>query len=209
MRQFRIQYFLISFLAIVLLPSCAVKTVSGFKEIKKEGVYEVSYFSDKATDYVYKAHISIYGKDFGGIFIAKKINDSIYRTAFTTEFGNKLFDFEISDNSFKVNYILEEMDKKIIVNTLKRDFMLLLKQEHSYDNKYESSGFEVYKSEDNKRYNYLFLDAESNRLVKLVNATKGKEKIEIIYVPESSILARNIVIDHKNIKLKIELNFIQ
>ena len=209
MRKCQILYFLISFLFIVLLPSCGVKTVDGFEREQKEGIYEVTYFADTATDYVYKAHISVYGKEFGGIFIAKKINDSIYRTAFTTEFGNKLFDFEISDDSFRVNYILEEMDKKIIVNTLKRDFMLLLKQRHAYSSSYKSVDFEVYKSEHDNRYNYLFLGTENNRLLKLINATKGKEKIEITYVPESDVLAKNIVIDHKNIKLKIELNFIQ
>ena len=67
----------------------------------------------------------------------------------------------------------------------------------------------MYKSEHDNRFNYLFLGTENYRLLKLVNATKGKEKIEITYVPESDVLAKNIVIDHKNIKLKIELNFIQ
>src|SRR5690606_19146387 len=205
MHRCQILYFLISFLFIVLLPSCAVKTVDGFERQQKEGVYEATYFSDTATDYVYKAHISVYGKEFGGIFIAKKINDSIYRTAFTTEFGNKLFDFEISDDSFRVNYILEEMDKKIIVNTLKRDFMLLLKQRHAYENQYDSPGFRVYTSKRDKRFNYLFLDVQSSKLVRLVNATKGKEKIIIDYVPESDILAKKIIIDHKNIQLRIEL----
>lgn len=209
MRRFPIQCSLISLLLAILLSSCAVKTVKGFSPRQEKGIYEPPYFSDTATDYVYKAHISVYGKEFGGIFIAKKVSDSAYRTAFTTEFGNKLFDFEISDDSFKVNYILEEMDKKIVINTLKHDFMLLLKQRHAYDYNYENSDFSVLKSEDGKRYNYLFLDKKDGRLVKLVNAGKSKEKIIISYTPENDALAKNIVIDHKNIKLKIELTFIQ
>ncbi|PZR15588.1 MAG: hypothetical protein DI539_18115 [Flavobacterium psychrophilum] len=207
MHRFRILFLLIS---SGLLVSCAVSTVKGLEAKKPQAdTYTATYFSDPATDYVYKAHISVYGKDFGGIFIAKKINDTLYRTAFTTEFGNKLFDFEITDDSFKVNYILEELDRKIIVNTLKRDFMLLLKKKHTITEAYEDGTSTIYKSEDGKRFNYLFLDKATGRLSKIVNATKSKEKIVINFSEENNILAKNIVIDHKNIKLKILLNYIQ
>lgn len=207
MRKSQILFLIIS---SFLLGSCAVKTVQGFEQ--KEPVvknYTVPYFSDPETDYVYKAHISIYGKDFGGIFIAKKINDTLYRTAFTTEFGNKLFDFEITDDSFKVNYILEELDRKIIVNTLKRDFMLLLKRNHKVEQEYVSPESKVYKCNAGKRSNYLFFDKATGRLSQLVNATKQKEKILISYTAESDILANKIIIDHKSINLKIELNYLQ
>ncbi|MFD2602213.1 hypothetical protein [Flavobacterium suzhouense] len=207
MRRFLILFLLIS---SCLLTSCAVQTVKGLEEKTPQATtYTTTYFSNPETDYVYKAHISVYGKDFGGIFIAKKINDTLYRAAFTTEFGNKLFDFEITDNSFKVNYILEELDKGIIVNTLKRDFTLLLKANHSISAQYENENNIVYKSADKGRYNYLFTDKASGMLSKIVNATKSKEKIVIKFSEENNILARKIVIDHKNIRLKISLNYIQ
>ena len=207
MRRLQILFLIIS---ACLLASCSAGTVKGLQEQQlQEKTFKVPYFSDAAADYVYKAHISIYGRDFGGIFIAKKMNDTLYRAAFTTEFGNKLFDFEITDDSFKINYILEELDRKIIVNTLKRDFMLLLKKEHTLSGQYDEENSTVYKSESNDRYNYLFVDKKDGKLSKLVNATKSKEKIVINYLSENNILAKNIVIDHKNIKLRIELNHIQ
>jgi len=207
MRRFLILFLITS---SSLLTSCAVGTVKGLeKKIPQVKSYDVGYFSDPKTDYVYKAHISIYGKDFGGIFIAKKINDTLYRTAFTTEFGNKLFDFEITDDSFKVNYIMEELDRKIIVNTLKRDFMLLLKKHHEIEEQYEDNQEIIYKSADKGRYNYLFIDKATGKLSKIVNTTKSKEKIVVNFSKENNILAKNIVIDHKSIKLKIELNYIQ
>lgn len=207
MRRFQILFLIISSL---LLASCAVGTVKGLEEKTSQvATYPVTYFSNPETDYVYKAHIAIYGKDFGGIFIAKKINDTLYRAALTTDFGNKLFDFEITDDSFKVNYILEELDRKIIVNTLKRDFMLLLKKKHVVTGQYEDAESTIYKSKNGKRYNYLFIDKKTGRLSKIVNTTKAKEKIVVNFSEENDILAKNIVIDHKNIKLKIELNYIQ
>jgi hypothetical protein len=208
MRRYQILFLAIS--SFLLLSSCAVKTVKGFEQ-KDTALksYASTYFSNSETDYVYKAQIAVYGHDFGGIFIAKKVNDTLYRAAFTTEFGNKLFDFEITDNSFKVNYILEELNKKIIVNTLKRDFMLLLKKNHEVTEQFEDNENIVYKTIDGKRYNYIFTSKATKRLTKLVNTTKYKEKTIITYTPQSDALAKYIVIDHKNIKLKIELHLLQ
>ncbi|RZJ61175.1 MAG: hypothetical protein EOO45_23575 [Flavobacterium sp.] len=189
--------------------ACAVKTVEGFEKgdvVEKN--YTVSYFSDASADYVYKANISIYGKEFGGIFIAKKIDDTTHRVAFTTEFGNKLFDFTIAGNDFKVNYILEDLDRKIIVNMLKKDFILLLKNNYPVMEVYQNNDYIVYKSKDDGRYNYLFFSNQSKHLEKLVNATNSKEKVIISYIAENYKLAKKIVIDHKNIKLRIELNYI-
>jgi hypothetical protein len=207
MHRYPILFLIISI--SLLVNSCAVKTVEGFSRAEKAAdVYKIMYFTDAGTDYVYKANIAVYGRDFGGIFIAKKINETSHRVAFTTEFGNKLFDFEISDTDFKVNYILEELDKKIIVNTLRKDFILLLKREHVVNEQFENDKYIVYKASEGKRNNYLFVGQNSKSLTKIVNATAAKEKVIISFVPQSPVLANKIIIDHKNIKLKIELNYL-
>ena len=103
MQKSTIQFLLINcFLAIVLV-SCGSVTKNYTPKKLDKTSYEVPYFSDSKTDYVYKTNITVYGNEISGIFIAKKINDTVHRIVFTTEFGNKLLDFEISDNSFKVN----------------------------------------------------------------------------------------------------------
>lgn len=209
MRRFRILCLIISAFFAVTLSGCAVKTVDGFdKKPVVTDTYNATYFADPAIDYVYKAQISVYGNDFGGIFIAKRIDDRSHRVAFTTEFGNKLFDFTITDTDFKVNYIMEELDRTIIRNTLKRDFMLLLKKNHPVSDMYENPGFTVYKSKDGKRNNYLFIDKQSGQLKQLANATNAKEKVIITFEPQNDKLAKNIKIDHKNIKLSINLNYL-
>ena len=125
---------------------------------------------------------------------------------FTTEFGNKLLDFELSKNSFKVNYILDDLNRKIIINTLKDDFRLLLKDNHQIDEVFENDQFVIYKSIDNKRFNYFFESKKDKNLVKLVNTSKTKEKVTFEFSSKNSIFAENIKITHQNIKLKIELN---
>lgn len=201
--------FLISFL--ILLTSCATNNV--VKDFKQKEVnvktYDNPFFSNSEIDYVYKANISVYGNELSGIFIAKKINESTHRVVFTTEFGNKLLDFEISEDDFKINSIVDELNKKILINTLKTDFRLLLKKHYLVNEEFENQTFNVFKSEDKNKFNYLFESKTDSKLTKIVRSSKRKEKFSIIFTTESNTFAQNIVIKHENIKLKIELNYLK
>ena len=55
----------------------------------------------------------------GGIFIAKRINDTIHRMVLTTDFGNKLLDFEILNN-FVISQNHKQKRGIGLVNTKKR-----------------------------------------------------------------------------------------
>lgn len=105
-----------------------------------------------------------------------------------------------------MNHVIEELDRKILINTLKRDFMLLLKENFKVSEQFENEIFKVYKSPDGKRFNYLFENKSDGKFSKLVHATKSNEKINIEYLSENNTLADKIVIQHQNIKLRIELN---
>jgi hypothetical protein len=199
----------ISSILVLVLSSCSTNNV--LKDYNKipldKTALEVPYFSNPATDYVYKANISVYGKELTGIFIAKKINENTHRVVFTTEFGNKLMDFEISENDFKVNFILEELDRKIVINTLVNDFRLLLRSHYTISEQFENAENSVYLALDKNKMNYLFLSKPTNRLTKIVFASKRKEIINLFYSSENNIFAERIIMQHQNIKLKIELNY--
>jgi hypothetical protein len=53
---------------------------------------------------IYKNHVS-------GILIIKKLNKTTHRVALTSDFGNKLIDFEVSEDNFKLNYVLPDLNK--------------------------------------------------------------------------------------------------
>jgi phosphoribosylformylglycinamidine (FGAM) synthase PurS component len=207
MQKSTIQFLLINcFLAIVLISCGSVTKNYTPKKLDKTAI-EVPYFSDSKTDYVYKTNISVYGNELSGIFIAKKINDTTHRIVFTTEFGNKLMDFEISENDFKVNSIVSELDRKILINTLKEDFRLLLKKQYLIQEQFENEASDIYKSKDGKRDNYIFISKKEQKLEKIVHASKTKEKFTLLFSSENNIFAEKIQIIHQNIKLKIELNY--
>ena len=161
------------------------------------------YFSDASLDYVYKTHIEIYGNKMGGIFIAKRINDTIHRMVLTTDFGNKLLDFEVSENSFKVNFIIDNLDKKIIINTLRDDFRTLLQVNSKVFKTYKRNNEVIYQTENNA---YYYFDQVSSNLTKIIKTNKRKEKVVFTFDSKKTTFAENINIQHYNIKLKIDFN---
>ena len=193
-------------MALILVSCGSVSKNYTPKKLDKT-TYEAPYFSDSKTDYVYKANITVYGNELSGIFIAKKINGTTHRVVFTTEFGNKLLDFEISETSFKINSIVSELDRKILINTLKEDFRLLLKKDYLIQEQFENESNDIYKSKDGKRDNYLYVSKKEEKLDKIIHASKRKEKITLIFSSENNIFAEKIQIIHQNINLKIELNY--
>ena len=207
MQKSTIPFLLINCFLAVVLVSCDSVTKNYTPKKLDRTSYEVPYFSEPKTDYVYKTNITVYGHELSGIFIAKKINDTTHRVVFTTEFGNKLLDFEISEKTYKVNSIVSELDKKILINTLTEDFRLLLKKDYLLQEQFENEADNIYKSADGDRDNYLFVSKQDQKLEKVVRSSKTKEKITISFTLENDIFAKKVVILHQNIKLKIELNY--
>ena len=128
---------------------------------------------------------------------------------FTTEFGNKLFDFEFSENNLTVKSIVDELDRKLIINTLANDFRLLLKQNHLIQDQYESVDEKVLSSSDKNSTNFIFVSKANHTMTKLNHASKRKQKLNIFFSTENNTFANKIVIQHYNLNLKIELNYFE
>ncbi len=209
MRKSTIPFLVINLLLLIVVNACgSANVVKDYTATPiTKAIYEAPYFSNSETDYVYKTNISVYGNEMSGIFIAKKINETTHRVVFTTEFGNKLFDFEISETDFKINAIIAELDKKILLTTLKKDFRLLLKKQFTVQGQFENATQVVFKSDDRNQFNYLFVSKSDGKLLKIVHASKRKEKISISFASENNFFAKNSIIQHYNIPLKIELNY--
>ncbi|UWX55280.1 hypothetical protein NYZ99_01305 [Maribacter litopenaei] len=127
--------------------------------------------------------------------------------AFTTELGNTIFDFTIDKKELKVNRILKEMDRKILLNVLERDFRALIKE--------KSTASEIFKKENeiltkvkigSKPHYYRF---ENDTLSDIVRVGNQKEKVLIEFTEIDNRMARHIQITHKNVKLAISLQAIK
>ncbi|WP_282159841.1 hypothetical protein [Ulvibacterium marinum] len=164
------------------------------------------YFSNPKKDYVYKADINLYKKNFSGILILKKLGVQHHRVVFTTELGNTIFDFSFRDGDFRVNHILSEMNKKMVINLLKKDFRTLVKENPSVLNRFASEDRFIFETEMAKGKNYYY--TIDRKLEKIVQTKNGKKKVSFIFSSVDAEVAKNIQILHHNIKLSIRLKAI-
>ena len=172
------RFLIISFFFILLFLSCGNPVIKGLPE-HKVNVSEVinPYFSNANTDYVYKAKINAFDNVFGGILIIKKIKSNNHRIVFTTNFGNKIFDFELFNNEMKIHYIMENLNRKIIINTLKNDFETIIQEHNPVYKTFEEKSSFIYQSKLKNGYNYYVVSKQTQELFKIINASKTKEKI--------------------------------
>jgi hypothetical protein len=71
--------------------------------------------------------VDVQGKHLSGLLLIKQMPESKTRIVFSSESGLTIFDFEFgSDDYFQVRKIQEQLNKKVIIGTLRLDFWLLL-----------------------------------------------------------------------------------
>lgn len=192
-------------LILLLSVSCKTYQLSDVKSVSTtEKTVENLYFSS-SEDYVYKCQMDIYKNHVSGILIIKKLNETTHRVALTSDFGNKLIDFEVSENDFKLNYVLPDLDKKIVINFLKNDFQQLLKRQYPVSETFENDNAKIYLSKiDNKAY-YLFFNKENNLLKEVIYTKNNKEKIDFTFEAKKHIFADSLNLKHKDFKINIKL----
>lgn len=163
------------------------------------------YFSDKESDYIYKANMAIYGKQSGGIVVIKKTDDNLHRVVFATDFGNKLLDFEVAEDDFKVHFVVDGFNNKRILKVLETDFRLLLQPVYTINQTFDTPDKLIYASKQNKNSVYLFENKGNNFLSKIIFTKKSKEKITFEFQNKKDTFAEEINITHHNIPLEIKL----
>ncbi len=172
----------------------------------QETVVNNPYFSDPSKDYVFKSNIKVFERSFGGILIIKKLGQAQHRIAFTTEMGNTLFDFSLEKDHLTVNRIIKDLDRNILINVLKKDFLALVTERITSIEKFQKGakvlqmGFLL-----GKKHYYWF---ENGELRKIIRTGNGKEKVVFRFSGISDNIAQQIEIEHKNIQLRISLKSI-
>tara|TARA_R110002049_G_scaffold68305_2_gene177086 strand:- start:7460 stop:8068 length:609 start_codon:yes stop_codon:yes gene_type:complete len=201
------KYLLISLTVLLFACSSYPKKHNLERKIGVRPTISNLYFSDMAKDYIYKAKINFVEKSFGGIFVVKKLGDEHHRVVFTTEMGNKIFDFSFIKNEFKINFILKEINKKILINFLKRDFYVLINENPKILNQYEKTGDTIFMETQINNNTYFYLTADQ-QLHQILETRGNKEKSDYIFTEVENNHAKEIKIRHKNIKLTIDLKAI-
>jgi hypothetical protein len=165
-------------------------------------------FQDKSITYLYKAKVEVYGNYLSGLLAIKKIGEG-YRMIFTSETGIKFFDFEFSENQFIVHECMEKLNKKSVLRTLEKDLGMLVfyqlfpntfKLVESLEKK------QMYTHKYGKEYVYITLNDKF--IENILVFDKKKLKKEVNFHTFENEIPQGMSIAHSDIKLKINLNYI-
>lgn len=132
----------------------------------------------------YQASVEVIGRSISGLLLIKNMPDSSKRVVFTNEAGVTFFDFGFSaDGKFKVFNIIKQMDRTPIIETLQKDFRLVLGlpfNKASYE--VFSRDEEVFYGVRQKNETFYFIttkDCASLRRLELGSARKRKVTVVV------------------------------
>jgi hypothetical protein len=159
--------------------------------------------------FLFKARIDLMKNHFSGLMVVKPVTGGSYRVVFLTEVGIKIFDIEfLTSREAKIHYIMEAINRKILINSLTNDIRLvlmnglsdldyeLLTQRHSADT--------LFRYRDKRKRNYYYTAGSNDRpyLVKQTSCFADKVSADLCGTDAG---IDSIKIAHYNLRLKIAL----
>ncbi len=171
----------------------------------------IETFRPKFKTVLYNSHINVVGKHLSGLLLIKTMPDSSKRVVFTNEMGVKFFDFEFTSTGFNVKYVIKQLNKKVVINELKKDIGLVLFYNLKMtDIKYQNSENELYFGfKSGKEINYYITDKNCEHLLKIENASAKKKKMTIDLTDYKAGLPDSVYITHHNFEFNISLKQIE
>jgi hypothetical protein len=156
---------------------------------------------------LYNTSVNVVGKHLSGLLIIKTMPDSSVRMVFSNEAGFKFFDFGFKKDDFTVYYIFEQMNKKPVIKTLRKDFQLVLMTHlQSADSYFLQKNDDYYHSfRDGKDYYHYVTDASCTKLLGMERAGRRKKVMEAVMQDYQNGIPDTIGIKHSNFSFTIEL----
>lgn len=166
-------------------------------------------FKPDFTRALYYTEVNVTGKYLSGILLIKKMPDSSTRMVFSNQSGFKFFDFEFAENGdFKVNYIIDKLNKKPVITTLRKDFEIVMMQpnvmQHGFV-KQDTAGLKYYGFTEEKGYNYYITDSSCNDLIRMERASSRKAVVKAIMRDYKNGIPDTIGISHTGFQFDIGL----
>jgi hypothetical protein len=128
----------------------------------------------------YHASIEVTGKHISGLLLIKTMPDSTQRVVFTNEAGITFFDFGFSHDDFKVYTILRRLNRQPVVQTLRKDFELVLGLPFRQKNWLSwTAGQEIYFGTRQGQQTAYFVTDEKCTLTRLEWGSKRKRRVSV------------------------------
>lgn len=151
--------------------------------------------------------IDVVGKHMSGLLFIKRMDDGSSRIVFTNEAGVKFFDFEFtSSGEFNTVSVIPQLDKKAVINTLRKDFELLLGIPFRKPLQAWTQGNEIYYGAAQKKETaYFITDRDCASLQRMELGSKRKRKVTVTLVGSQPGLPESVSIHHHTFAMDIVL----
>ena len=200
----------------LLLSFCALLgCTSAYKSLKSipvDTTCATKIVSTRIATSWYDASIDVTGKHLSGLVLIKNMPDSSQRVVFSSEAGVTFFDFGFNrTGEFKVYSILKKLDRKPVINTLRKDFELILGIPfRSNPLTAWRTDEEIYFGVEQKRETFYFItDKDCISLRRLELASKRKKKVSVAIAGAGFPLPDTLDIKHYTFPLHIQLTHFQ
>jgi hypothetical protein len=156
----------------------------------------------------FDATVDVVGNHISGLILFKKMPDGSMRVAFTSKTGLKFFDFEFKPNGdFHVYYVIEQLDKKAVIKTLRKDFEVIMMK--SLNNKpvlaFTDHTYNWYAIPNSQKgMDYYVTKPDCSELVRIENAGR-KKALEVRFSNFDSQIPGKIHLRHFTFKMEINL----
>lgn len=168
----------------------------------------VEKFRPVFSSVIYKTEVDVVGKQLSGLLVFKTMPDSSRRVVFTSETGPTLFDFEFRPDTFVVRYCYKKLKRKAVIQTLRKDFELLLMENAGAPAKQvmRDSAALYFPFIAGKETNYYITDTAVQQLLRIEKTGRRKQKVVISLSPFDVGMPEKVWIEHRNFTFAIRLN---
>ncbi len=155
----------------------------------------------------FTASIDVVGKHMSGLLFIKKMDDLSYRVVFTNEIGVEFFDFGFeASGGFKVYDVIPQLDRKAVINTLRKDFELMLGLPFRGKPDALQQGDEIYYRYNQKKESaYFITDRDCASLQRLELGSSRKRKVTVTLSGSQLEAPDSVAIHHHIFGMDIRL----
>lgn len=165
---------------------------------------ENTYFSQLDEEHIFRANLSFFQKEISGLLVIKKTAENAHRVVLTSDFGNTLFDFSIFQSApYQVNYVMPDLNKKMILNFMAKDFQILLNQHFTMTEKSTNDSLTIYQGKFGKKYMNILVNSATNHLQEIIQSNKRKPKVRFVF---ETAQEESVTIQHENLPIKMIFN---
>jgi hypothetical protein len=191
----------------LLMNSCTFGLLEGYRKTEGDSQTPVSWFKTDSDHLLMNTTIDLMKNHFSGLMVIKALIGGGYRVVFITEVGLKIFDMEfLPGEPVKVHYMMDALNKKILIGTLSDDLGLMLIQPPDderpvvYDS--PSAGKMVRYNYRGKR-NFYEISAVTGKPVQAWRASGTSKKAAIDYFSGDGLKIDSVKIVHYHINLRM------